>query len=198
MASSVTLLIELARIEPGHEDDAGRHPGCARASRCGCGSRRAGKSAGISAPWFNPRLRASSAFMKHARAGKRFVELRHAHGHRARMPMLENPAGDEPEVVFLVRQLGRQLVRNGDDPRPAVRIAVEFDTLCLASHRDRIPPGNARASPCRRRRASAGRAPHDKCRKARGRDHGRVRRMHTPRTIPSEHRSRTPFASALS
>src|SRR5687768_4243141 len=60
---------------------------------------------------------------------KRTIELGHATGHRARMPMLEHATGDEPELVLLVGLLGRRFVWEREEVRFAIRIAIELEAL---------------------------------------------------------------------
>ena len=81
----------------------------------------------ISAPWLRPARPGVVGVHEAARPGKRLVELRHAHRHRAGMPVLQHPPGDEPEIIFLVRRLRRGLVGNRENDRTLVGPAVELD-----------------------------------------------------------------------
>ena len=58
---------------------------------------------------------------------EREVQLRHAARHRARMPVLEHAAGDQPQRIFLVRRLRRRLVGQREDVGLVVRVAVELE-----------------------------------------------------------------------
>ena len=82
-----------------------------------------------SAPWLMPALARVLGIHETTRAGKRLVQFRHPHGHGARMPMLQDAAGYEPDIELLVGRFRRRLVRNGDDFGAAVGLTVEVDAL---------------------------------------------------------------------
>src|SRR5690606_553547 len=120
------LVDQLAGIEPGHEHHptwhavaaAGLHPGThLPAARLHPDLVAALEPA-------RPRVvRVHEADRRRERA----VQLGDAHGHRAGMPVLQHPPGDEPQAVLGVRRLGRRLVGQRPDRRLAVLVAVELE-----------------------------------------------------------------------
>ncbi len=59
------------------------------------------------------------------------VQLGHAPGHRARVPVLEHAARTQPQIELLIRAFCSGLVGTEDDPGLLVRPAVEGHALTL-------------------------------------------------------------------
>ena len=122
------LVDELARVEPGDEDEAARRQVAA-----------AGLDAGqhLAAARDDPDRRAAAQAELGGVVGVHVAEgvghgaeeLGHALGHRAGVPVLEHAAGGEPEGIFLVRALGGRLVGEREDHGAAVLLAVEVELL---------------------------------------------------------------------
>src|SRR4051795_6593396 len=79
-----------------------------------------------SCPRCRPRFCASSGMHEQDRAREGPVEFGNPQRHRARMPVLQHPPGDEPEVELLVGRFRGGLIWRGHDDRALVRIAVEL------------------------------------------------------------------------
>src|ERR1700739_1666606 len=71
---------------------------------------------------------------------ERAIKLRYAAGHRAGMPVLEHAASGEPVGIIIVGRFRRRFVRQCEDARLAVRIAVELDARALFHVRVRTLP----------------------------------------------------------
>ena len=120
------LVDELARVEPRHEDHAARQ--LVAAARLDAAAHRAAARDDLDlvAAAHAERLGVLGVQVDHG-VGEREVQLGHAARHRARVPVLEHAAGDQPQRVFLVGLLGRRLVGQRVDVGLVVRVAVELE-----------------------------------------------------------------------
>jgi len=68
---------------------------------------------------------------EHNRIRKCLIKLRHPTRHCPRVPVFEHPTGGHPEIKLFIRNLGSRLVRQRENDRFAVLMAVKLDALAF-------------------------------------------------------------------
>ena len=121
----------MAGIEPGHKYQAPRRLVAAAGFHAGANLAATRDHAHLIAA-AQPALARVFGVHKHQGVGRRAMQLRHPARHRARVPVLQNAAGGQPQVVLGVRFLGGGLIRQGEDHRAPVGFAVKIPTAAFS------------------------------------------------------------------